>query len=484
MATIGSPLGAAGAGKRREMRIDLVGEPFVATDEHGVIRAVNAVAERLLEATSERLLGAPLVRFVEEDERITFRRELARIAARREGIVLRHGLRTRQGEFLTAELAACPAMSLDGELEIGWLLREVPPAGADLAGLARSAAELQRLERANERLEDEHRRLHRLLDRLPEGVIAVTPTLEVDRANAAARRFAHPAVLVRGKALPEPWVGFSLRLFVEELLERGAVPGQRIVSSGGSLYALSGSRVGSCALVAIHDVSRVERRDRAEREFVANAAHELRTPVASITASIEVLQSGAKEIPEDRDRFLGHIEREALRLTSLARSLLVLARVQAAIEEPRVDVVALGAVLEQAAARLVPREGVEMRVGCPPELVVLGNSDLVEQIVANLTENAAKNTYDGSISIGALDSGGGSVVIEISDTGRGMDAGERERAFERFYRGDGRGEGFGLGLTIAQQAAHALRGTLEVESAVGRGTTARLTLPSGRIVHP
>src|SRR5205814_9913795 len=108
-----------------------------------------------------------------------------------------------------------------------------------------------------------------------------------------------------------------------------------------------------------------ERRERAEREFVANAAHELRTPVAAIASAVEVLQAGAKDAPADRDLFLGHIEREAARLTRLARALLVLARAQARHEPPPLQLVELAPLLGQVAAAILPPGDVQVVVDCP-----------------------------------------------------------------------------------------------------------------------
>ncbi len=326
-------------------------------------------------------------------------------------------------------------------------------------------------------------RLHDVLEKLEDGILTVTAALEIQDANAAMRRLAHPTTLSCGQPLPEPWEGFSLRAFTEELIDRGVAAPGRVTTPAGEVYSIEGSRLGTGALIVLQEVTASERRDRAEREFVANAAHELRTPIASITASIDVLQSGAKEVPAERDRFLEHIQREAQRLASLARSLLVLARVQTGLEEPRTDLVELAPIVEAARARLAASTSVEVRAACPADLVVLANQDLVEQIVMNLAENAAKNTPEGSIWIEATEVAPGQVVVEVSDTGRGIGEHELERVFDRFYRGATVREGFGLGLAIAREAAEALGGTLEIASKVGGGTVARLTLPSGGLVR-
>lgn len=234
------------------------------------------------------------------------------------------------------------------------------------------------------------------------------------------------------------------------------------------------------AVAVFDDVTERTRHLRAEREFIANAAHELRTPLASIASAIEVLQAGAKDEPE-RDLFLAHIERETQRLARLGRALLIVARAQTRAERPRLEVVPLRPLLTEIAAGTRPGEQVKLTVRCPRSLAALTNRDVVEQAVVNLALNAARYTQTGSIAIIGRD-GGDTAVIEIRDTGTGMTDAERSHVFDRFFRGVEPGDGFGLGLSIARQAVEAVDGTLELESAAGRGTTARIRLQLARLV--
>ncbi len=237
----------------------------------------------------------------------------------------------------------------------------------------------------------------------------------------------------------------------------------------------AGEQMGGLSI--FRDVTVRERTERAERDFVTNAAHELQSPLAAIISAVEVLQAGAKDGPQ-RDLFLGHIEREADRLARLARALLVLARSDIGVEAPRDELVALSPLLEEVGRGLRLAPGVELEIDCPKTLAVITNRELVEQAAVNLAENAAKMTKSGRIVLGARKLAEEMVEITISDTGAGIPAADRSRVFERFYRGETEASpGFGLGLAIVRAVADALGGQLELDSTVGAGTIVRLRLP-------
>jgi signal transduction histidine kinase/HAMP domain-containing protein len=340
----------------------------------------------------------------------------------------------------------------------------------------------ERLGESFARLETERDRLQRLLERLHQGVVTVGPDHRVDFANAEARWLLGVETLTQGDDLPEPWHGFSLHDFVARLLEQDAPISDARVDVGEeqaySIVGIPARDPSQSAILVITDISERERRERAEREFVANAAHELRTPLTTIRGAVDALQSGAKNVPGDRDRFLAHIDREAARLSRLARSLLVLARAQTDQQALDQEPLELRAVLEEAASGVLTKPGVELRIDCPPGLTIHTNRNLAEQFVFNLVQNAATHTAKGRIRISAS-AVGSTVHIDVEDTGVGIAPEERDRVFDRFYRGNGRNpEGFGLGLAIVRQAVRALGGTVEIESAPGIGTTARVTLPA------
>jgi len=369
----------------------------------------------------------------------------------------------------------------------------------ELGELADSVDRMRlRLKESFSLLGSERDRLHLLLERLREGVLTVGPDLRIEYANAAARQMLGLLDDAAGTPLPDPWPGVKLRALAGALFDPGAeVVEARATPDAEQIYSVAGipALEARVAVIVVTDVSERERRERAQREFVANAAHELRTPLAVIAGAVEMLQGGAKEEPEERDRFLQHIATESARLGRLARALLLLARAESRAETIRLEPLALLPLLEQAAGAVEARPGVAVEVDCPPDLAVEAQTELAEQIVSNLAANAARVTEEGRIVLrGRAVSGdtrrrldGGEqraqapalpaperewVAIEVEDTGPGIDAERHEAVFERFY-----GEGFGLGLAIVRQAVRVLGGRVELDSEPGEGTVVRVVLP-------
>jgi signal transduction histidine kinase len=324
--------------------------------------------------------------------------------------------------------------------------------------------------------------LRPLLARLPVGVVSFDQDLNVDYVNPAARAFV--AAVREDALLPDPFEDFSLREFARSLFTATPPVSQLVETGSGRLLELDGiaGDEHESALLLFQDVTAREQRRRAEREFAGNAAHELRTPIAAITSALDVLNAGAKDSPDDRDLFLGHIEQATVRLARLVSALLLLARIQTGQEEPSLRLVAVEPLLRDVAAELEPREGVQIRVECPREVAVLTDSDLLRQAVWNLASNAVRYTASGEIRLSGRDLGR-VAEIEVSDTGSGIAPSDRPHVFSRFFRAQRRGEGgFGLGLPLSQEIAGAVGGSLSLESEPGVGTRVRVHVPSARVV--
>jgi two-component system sensor histidine kinase VicK len=343
----------------------------------------------------------------------------------------------------------------------------------------------RRLRTSFAQLESERLRLERLLARLHQGVVTIDKGLRVEYANEAARRLLDTEALAEGDPLPAMSYGVRIRDFAEALFHDDATVSEvRVAAGTDRTYSLVGVPVRDAegAILVVTDVTLQERRERAEREFVQNAAHELRTPLTTIRAAIEALEAGYKDVPAERDRFLAHIDRESDRLTRLIHALLVLARAQTQEESPQLHAVGVRSLLEDVVTVLEPSEGVEVRVDCDPELFVVTNRDLAWEAVANLAVNAVKSTREGHVSLSATNGSNGHVTVRVTDTGEGINQDVVERVFDRFFRtGRREGDGFGLGLAIVRDAVDAVGADVRIESQPGVGTTATVVFPRGEV---
>jgi len=404
---------------------------------------------------------------------------------------LRPDLRTQLGivrnEFPTAAIVAFLIAAVTGlaiAVLIGRRLRRIADAAhaigsGDLSRTVRDrfpdevGSLAGSIEDMRRQLQVSFTRLEELVDRLNDGVLLVDRELNVRYANGVA------ASLLDGhERLDSPDTQF-LADFVGGIFAGTGLDRVRLSLPDGRRLLLSAIRPDNPdadAIVVVDDESQQERQERAQREFATNAAHELRTPLASIVTAVEMLQTGAKDDPEVRDEFLDLIGREAGRLTRLARALLVLARVTAQEEEPRASAFVVRPILEQLASELQPAEGVSVMVACDGDLIARGDPILLEQALASLAMNAAQHTREGTITLGAS-AEDGAVVIRVADTGLGIPRDRQAKLFERFYRAATDTPGFGLGLSIARDAVQALGGTIDVRSEPGAGTDVQIRLP-------
>jgi two-component system, OmpR family, phosphate regulon sensor histidine kinase PhoR len=340
-----------------------------------------------------------------------------------------------------------------------------PGGGDEIGDLTRSLDTMRReLRKTFDMLATERDRLSAIFDGLTEAVIVAAEDGEVRFTNPAARR------LVRnGK--PEPALVPSLR----RAAEHGADE-MPVLSIAGRLYGVQARRVPAehAVLLVVRDRTEELKREQAEAEFVSNAAHELRNPLAGIMSGIEVLQGGAKDDPEARDRFLERLAYDAERMTRLTQSLLTLARVEAAGGRDPAQVVDVTLAAEEALEAVESPEGVELRDEIEPDLVAEGEPVLLRQVMLGLLSNACAYTpAPGTVTLRASRGAENSVTIEVQDTGKGIPPDEQDRVFDRFYRGSGilEGEGFGLGLSIAKRMVDVMGGQIGLRSEPGEGST-------------
>ncbi|GAA4870468.1 sensor histidine kinase ResE [Paenibacillus vulneris] len=244
-------------------------------------------------------------------------------------------------------------------------------------------------------------------------------------------------------------------------------------------------------VAVMRDVTEEFGLDKLRKDFVANVSHELRTPLSMLQGYSEALVDDIASSPEERKELAQVIHDESLRMGRLVRDLLDLAKMETGNMEMNfreVDILHFMRRMHRKFAVLSKERGITMTVDLPEEELLLAHADedRLEQVMTNLLDNAirhtppqaqiqlraAKHTYEGKDAI----------LLEISDQGQGIPAGDLPYIFERFYKADkartrGTSGGTGLGLSIVKSIVEAHKGTVQVKSTVGQGTTFSVILP-------
>ena len=220
-----------------------------------------------------------------------------------------------------------------------------------------------------------------------------------------------------------------------------------------------------------------------QRQFMADASHELRTPVSIIRTAADVSLTKERRTPEEYRETLAIIKSESERLSRLVADMLVLARADAGGYTLRPVDLYLDEIVadcQRAVAVLAAQRGVTVQCGRCPEIAFKGDEDLLRQLVVNVLTNAVQHTPSGGVVTIDLTHSGRDVSIRIVDTGSGIPIEERERIFDRFVQLDAarRGLGTGLGLPIARWIAEAHSGSLVLEDSGPEGSRFCVRLPA------
>ncbi len=229
---------------------------------------------------------------------------------------------------------------------------------------------------------------------------------------------------------------------------------------------------------------RVQEMIAAQREFVDNAAHELRSPLTGLRLRIEMLQTHGAQDPELTRRYLDQMQHEVGYLQRLVDHLLALAAGEEGAHAERAEL-DLAPALQELAAEMTPlaaQAGLAFEADVPEHLpCVLANGDQIRIVVRNLIDNAIKYTRAGSVTLAAR-ARDKVVEIQVSDTGLGIPADALPRVFDRFYRADRarsrKQGGAGLGLALVRAIVEEHGGTVKVQSREGKGSTFTVVLPA------
>ena len=238
-------------------------------------------------------------------------------------------------------------------------------------------------------------------------------------------------------------------------------------------------------LIVAQDVTDAKRIDAIRRDFVANASHEMKTPVAGILAAAETLHDAIREDPAEAERFAANLAKEARRLSNLIQDLLDLARLDQVPAEARVTR------MSELVRRVVDEAGddarekhLDLESHIAADVEVAGRPGDLELLTRNLLDNAIRYTPEGgSVAVDLLQEDG-NATLSVRDSGIGIPAKDLPRIFERFYRVDkARARetgGTGLGLSIVRHIAESHGGTVTAESELGRGSMFTVSLPARR----
>lgn len=241
-------------------------------------------------------------------------------------------------------------------------------------------------------------------------------------------------------------------------------------------------------LCVFHDITALKEVEERQAEFIANASHELGTPLTAIKGFAETLLDGAIQDPHLGVKFITIIQEEADRMHRLVKDLMQLARLNSAEyrQQVRLEPTAVDTVAATVVNQLYPQwHAKELTVTLDARetpLIARANPDWLTQVLVNLLDNAVKFTPAGGAIVIACREEAESIVIRVEDTGTGIPPADLPHIFDRFYRVDRsrvrEGGGTGLGLSIVKFIIEMLGGTITVQSTVGTGTAFTITLPA------
>ena len=431
---------------------------LIASDT-GEYMGANDAACKLFGVSSDELLGARIEDFVEPALRHQTR--LAWQAFLEQG--------EQEGEF--------PLYRPDGEMRnLEFKAKAGFMPGRHLSVLR----DVTERNRAEEALRESESTLDTILNNLAEGVLVADTQGHVVFVNPAARSMLGVPEDEPLDELPDPWEGFDLPEAIayctrhKESIEAGVRYEETFLRVKlECLVELEQSR--GEVLVVIQDLSEGRQLEANQQRFLANAAHQLRTPIMAIVGAAELLATGEDADLTIRRRLLNHIFSEGRRLQRLSEVLLRLSRIGWDERDPDLDKVDLREAGLQATKLMEPlAESAGIRIlaegegGC-----ARADPEWLQEVLMVLLSNAIKHSNRGG-DIKVRTKPG---AVTVQDEGAGINPLNLPHIFERFYRGTGSAEGFGLGLSICKDLTERMGGSISIRSREGVGTSVEIELP-------
>lgn len=342
-----------------------------------------------------------------------------------------------------------------------------------------------------EELRRKEKELDAIVGNMKEGMILLNQSGKIVSINPAARKLLNTNQYCVGKDILTISRNLGLQEVFIKALEGNAA--ERIVALQGGNYQVDASpvvsegsapeeRVSGVAVLLL-DVTEKEKAEQMRREFTANVSHELKTPLHTISGYAELLQNGMVD-SKDTIPFAGKIYTEAQRMVRLVEDIISLSHLDEGAGDMKfedVDLHALAGTVIRSLEAEAAGAGVSLELTGEP-VRMRGIPQLLRSILYNICDNAIKyNHRDGSV-IADIRREGAFAVVSVKDTGIGIGPEHQERIFERFYRVDKSHSkevgGTGLGLSIVKHAAKIHDARIQVESAVGKGTTITVRFPA------
>lgn len=333
-----------------------------------------------------------------------------------------------------------------------------------------------------------------VLSGLSEGVIAVDLDQKIVHINDSARHMLHLGQLdLVGSLLWEvvrvSEINRALDTCLSELITVDTIVkvGTRTIDGTIVLLRNEHGTAAAGAIIVLQDITEMLRLEQVRSDFVANASHELKTPISAIRGLVETISDDPEMEEEIRGSFIERIKNQAMRLDHIVQDLIRLSRFDTHARKMPVSRINLALLLKKvylAHYDDAEQAGLRLRLGVPEPLIeVVGEAEALEQMITNLVDNAIKYSKPEGEVILRLRILSQMAVIEIQDNGIGIPENEQQRIFERFYRVDRARSrekgGTGLGLSIVKHIAQSHKGSVMVDSQMNKGSvfTVRLPLP-------
>jgi two-component system phosphate regulon sensor histidine kinase PhoR len=322
-----------------------------------------------------------------------------------------------------------------------------------------------------------------ILASIREGLCVLDKDARVVLCNASFRRIAGNDA-PEGRHIWEVIRSSGVAEVVRKARETGAEAAEE-TAIGERAYFCSVARLTAAdrLVMTLYDVTEFRALEKTKKDFVVNVSHELKTPLTAIKGFIETMEPRAEQ--ENRP-YLEIIRRNTDRLIAIVEDLLVLSELEARgkrLDKDSVEVRPIAENILKLFERRAREKGISLALEAPAGLPAIQADPVqIEGLLLNLVDNAVKYTEKGSVTV-RLSVGAGRFLIEVADTGIGIDAAHQPHVFERFYVADkSRSKklgGTGLGLSIVKHIALAHEGTVSLKSRLGEGTTLSVSLPIG-----